>query len=211
MEENNTRTETKITLGLIISWVLGVITAIAGAGMLFKEPVPGLLFILLALVLLPPANKFVKERFNISLSGGVKFILVVLLLGAVGGTVGSSSQSKTTPTTNDGQSTEQANATDQKDDQEPVEVVDISTKVTEQNSVWHKYAWNLTLKNNTDRDKTISADIQWVDAEGFVIDSHTEYSLSVPAGQEKTFTDFVLISVPGATNVESVKAEISGF
>jgi len=76
--------ETKITLGLTIGWILGVLAAIAGIGMLFTEPVPGILFILLALVVLPPANRIVKEKFNISLSGGMKVVLVIIIIGVAG-------------------------------------------------------------------------------------------------------------------------------
>ena len=65
--------ETKqITLGLIIGWILGVLAAITGVTMIFSEPVPGILFILLALVVMPPVSKIVKEKFNFSLSGGMK-------------------------------------------------------------------------------------------------------------------------------------------
>jgi hypothetical protein len=206
--------ETKqITLGLIIGWILGILIGIAGVGLLFSEPVPGILFILTALVVLPPVNKILKDRFNFSLSGGVKVVLAIVLLGIAGASIDNDSVSGTDSVTNytetgNNQTQETTSAEPQT---EAVEIIDISTKVTEQNSVWWKYAWNLTLKNNTNKDKSVRAEIKWVDTDGFVVDSHTEYSLSVPAGEEKTFNDFALVSTPGASDVDGIKAEISGF
>jgi|AntRauTorckE6833_2_1112554.scaffolds.fasta_scaffold56164_1 hypothetical protein len=202
--------ETKqITLGLIIGWILGVLAAITGVTMIFSEPVPGILFILLALVVMPPVSKIVKEKFNFSLSGGMKVVLAIILLGMIGASIDSGSVSSTSSVTNStGENNQQQETAAAESQTEAVEIVDISTKVTEQNNVWWKYAWNLTLKNNTDREKSVRAEIKWLDAEGFVVDSHTEYSLSVPAGEEKIFSDFALVSTPGASNIEGIKAEI---
>jgi uncharacterized protein YcfL len=209
MEENNTKEETKITLGLIIGWVLGTLAALAGVGTLFTEPVPGILFILLALVLLPPVNKLLKKKFNFSLSGGVKFVLVIVLFGAIGASFNTESVTQSGTVVSD-TNTEKSETTEQETqpEQKSIEIVDVSTKVTEQNSVWWKYAWVLTLKNNTNRDRSVTAELKWVDADGFVVDSATEYSLTIPAGEEKTFNDFALISTPGSADVEGIQAEL---
>lgn len=89
--------ETKITLGLVIGWILGILVGIAGVGLLFTEPVPGILFILLALVLLPPANRMLKDKFNLSLSGGVKVVLVIVLFSIAGATMDTESTSTSNP------------------------------------------------------------------------------------------------------------------
>lgn len=89
--------ETKITLGLIIGWILGVLVGIAGVGLLFTEPIPGILFILLALVLLPPASRILKDKFNLSLSGGVKVVLVIVLFGIAGATMDTESTVTSNP------------------------------------------------------------------------------------------------------------------
>lgn len=90
-----------------------------------------------------------------------------------------------------------------------IEIVDVSTRVTEANSVWSKYAWNLTLKNNTDRERTVTAEIKWTDAEGYVVDTDTEYGLVIPANSEKTFNDYDLIDASVAGDIESVEANIN--
>ena len=94
------------------------------------------------------------------------------------------------------------------EESQPIEIVNVETKVTESNTVWSKFAWNLTLKNNTNKDKNVFAELKWVDDSGFVVDSHQEYSLGVPANSEQTFNDFALIDASVAGNVEGIKAEV---
>jgi len=64
------------------------------------------------------------------------------------------------------------------------------------------------LKNNTDCDRTVTATIKWVDADGFVVDKATEYGLRVPAQSEATFNEFALIDGDVAANVDGVEAEV---
>jgi len=46
---------------------------------IFKSPVAGILYLLLAFILLPPANKLVEKKLKFSISGGLKFILFIVL------------------------------------------------------------------------------------------------------------------------------------
>lgn len=92
IEEQNKEVK-KVTLGLILGWGLGVLVAISGITLLFSQPITGVLLLLLAIVLLPPANKFVADKFNFSISGGLKFILIVVLLGIIGASMGTSDSS----------------------------------------------------------------------------------------------------------------------
>lgn len=89
-----------------------------------------------------------------------------------------------------------------------IDIVSIDTKITERNSVWSKFSWVLKLKNNTDRQKSVSVDLKWVDEGGFVLDDHQEYNLKVPANQEATFNDYILIDASVADNVVGVEAEV---
>ena len=71
----------KLTLGLIVSWVLGVMFALAGLGGLVGGMiVSGISLILASVVILPPMNKLVKDKFNFELSKGLKITLVIILL-----------------------------------------------------------------------------------------------------------------------------------
>ena len=71
----------KITLGLVLSWVLGVLFLVNGFAFLFEGVIiTGVSLILASLILLPPINNLVKEKFNFELSGGLKVVLVIILL-----------------------------------------------------------------------------------------------------------------------------------
>lgn len=100
--DNKIESEVKtknITFGLVVSWIFGVIMGVTGAVTLFSEPLPGILFILSALIALPPTNKFLKEKMHISLSGGLKFIVVIILLGVAGSQMGEKAKSEVAQTT----------------------------------------------------------------------------------------------------------------
>jgi hypothetical protein len=92
-QTNQKREPAKITLGLVLSWGLGVLAAISGVTLLFSEPLTGILMLVFSAVLLPSANKFITDKFNFSISGGLKFILVVVLLGVIGATASTKSVS----------------------------------------------------------------------------------------------------------------------
>jgi hypothetical protein len=88
-------------------------------------------------------------------------------------------------------------------------VIDVSAKVTESNTVWWKYAWKLTVRNNrTDRPITLDVKIKFLDKDGFVVDDDDAYNLSVAASSEATFSEYDLIDTEVAGNIASVKAEL---
>ena len=91
-QQNNQQREVKkIIVGFILGWVIGVLAAISGVMLLFSQPLAGILMLLLAIVLLPPTNKFIADKFKFSISGGLKFIVVIVLLGIIGATMSSDS------------------------------------------------------------------------------------------------------------------------
>lgn len=70
----------RITLGLVLSWIFGVLFGISGLTFLFTGSiVSGGSLILASLVLLPPVNKLVKDKWNFELSRGLKITLVIIL------------------------------------------------------------------------------------------------------------------------------------
>lgn len=74
----------RITVGLIVSWLLGILFGISGLVLLFENPLAGLLLLLIAIVLLPPANRLMAKKMKFSLSRGLKLIVVVILLIVMG-------------------------------------------------------------------------------------------------------------------------------
>lgn len=191
-----------ITLGLIISWVIGVILVTGGIGFLISSPMAGIVVILGGLIMLPPVNDFFRKKANVNLSGGVRFVLAVILVFVGAGLAGSSAISTASNNTDGSGSASDTRAAS-------IEIIDISTRVTESNSVWSRFAWNLTLKNNTDRTRAVSAVIKWVDKDGFVVDSDRQYSLSVPANSEQTFNDYKLIDASVAADVDGIEVEVN--
>ncbi len=79
-ENQSPQKETKhITLGLVLAWIVGIFLAVGGFAMLFSKPLPGILILIAGAVALPPINKELKKKFNFSLSGGVRTVLVLAL------------------------------------------------------------------------------------------------------------------------------------
>ena len=123
-EQNQSKAHTKITIGLVLSWGLGVLAAISGVTLLFSQLLTGILMLLLAAVLLPPVNKFVTDKFHFSISGGLKFVVVIILLGIIGATMSTDSNSNSntnTSNTSTAPSAEQVNEVKTEDTSVPKE------------------------------------------------------------------------------------------
>lgn len=72
-----------ITLGLIISWGLGVLLLLSGAIILFnpETSVAGFTLLLISLLLLPPVRRFVHQKTGKSVSTGLRVVFVFILFG----------------------------------------------------------------------------------------------------------------------------------
>ena len=68
-----------ITLRSVLAWILGIIFLIAGIPLLFTDFLTGLVFIVSAALTLPVANKFLKEKSGVTLSAGLRSIIVIIL------------------------------------------------------------------------------------------------------------------------------------
>jgi hypothetical protein len=90
------------------------------------------------------------------------------------------------------------------------EIVSVETKVTEQNDVFWRYAWRLTLKSTSTDPLVLRATIEFQDSDGFVVDTDEEYSLYLSPGEEKTFTGEKLITASTAANVAKTSAKVRG-
>ena len=66
MSEQTTPSK-KISVGLILSWIFGVLFALTGIVSVFSEPIPGLVMLIMAAVLLPPVSKLVDQKRKIYL------------------------------------------------------------------------------------------------------------------------------------------------
>lgn len=87
-------------------------------------------------------------------------------------------------------------------------IVEVDSRVTESNDTWWRYAWKLTLANDSDMHQAFDATIEFQDADGFVVDSASEYNLVVPPHADRTFTGYSLVRVPGASRVSKTNAKV---
>jgi hypothetical protein len=94
MSEPTSPAVRKITLGLLLSWIVGIGLVLVGATNIASTTGAGIVFLLAAVIALPPANKFLAEKFKISLSGFLKFILIIVLFGIGVGMVASGSNTE---------------------------------------------------------------------------------------------------------------------
>ncbi len=75
----------KITAGLILSWIFGILFLIFGMGIIGTgAPISGIIIILCAMMIIPYFNKLIAEKLHLEISGGVKFILIIIILIAIG-------------------------------------------------------------------------------------------------------------------------------
>jgi len=124
MEEKQVR---KITLGFVLGWIFGVIFLLSGVvSLLTGMIIEGLLSLVLAIILLPPANNFIAERFNFVISRGLKIVLVLVLLVVIGIVAGG----KTDEDVNTNDTTKIEETADTEEVEEEVEVVQDWVKVT---------------------------------------------------------------------------------
>lgn len=90
-------------------------------------------------------------------------------------------------------------------DKPAFEVISVTAKPTEQNDVWWRYGYRLTVRNNgTDADVQ-DFEIQFLDADGYVIDTKTERDVIKP-GTTEIITGETLVELPGAAKVSKLKA-----
>jgi len=78
MTSEQTTPSKKITVGLIFSWIFGILFALIGITSVFSEQIPGIVMLVMAAVLLPPVNKLVDEKWKFHLSGGIKIVLIII-------------------------------------------------------------------------------------------------------------------------------------
>ena len=73
-----TSSSKKITVGLILSWIFGVLFALTGIVSIFSEPIPGLVMLIMAAVLLPPVTKLVDQKWKFHFSMGIKIVVIII-------------------------------------------------------------------------------------------------------------------------------------
>ncbi|MEO2003304.1 MAG: hypothetical protein ABGY41_04335 [Candidatus Poribacteria bacterium] len=89
-----------------------------------------------------------------------------------------------------------------------IELVDLAVRVTEQNTVFWRFAWRLTARNATDGPLTFDATIDMQDGDGFIVDTDTAYGLTLAGGATETFAGFALVTADVADTIQLYDAHI---
>lgn len=124
MTNEQTTSSKKITVGLILSWIFGIFFALTGIIAVFSEPIPGIVMLIMAAVLLPPVIKFVDEKWKIHLSSGVKIVVIIIGFIIFGSTIDTSEtekQQNNQPQVQQEQEQSVSNTEQQKDEVKPTE------------------------------------------------------------------------------------------
>ena len=75
----------KITAGLIFSWIFGVLFLFAGMGLIAQSSyVTGILVMVCSAMIIPYFDKISAEKFHFEISGGLKFVLVIVIFVLMG-------------------------------------------------------------------------------------------------------------------------------
>lgn len=90
-------------------------------------------------------------------------------------------------------------------------IVSVDARVTESNTVWSRFAWKLTLDNDSDRAQSFQGTIEFQDSDGFIVDTSNPGQMLVPAQSEQVFTGFALIKAELVGKVARAVAKVGAF
>jgi TPR repeat protein len=86
------------------------------------------------------------------------------------------------------------------------DVWSITAKPTEQNDVWWRFGYRLTVQNKGLDTEKQRFEIQFLDAQGYVIDTATTDQIAIKPGTTEIITGETLVNLPGAAQVSKLKA-----
>ena len=89
-----------------------------------------------------------------------------------------------------------------------LQVTNIQTKAVTNSDFFKKMLWILTVRNSSDKAKSFTAEIKWLDSDGFMVDYDTEYNLVIDSNEEKHFTGYAYVT-GAADAASSVSAKIT--
>lgn len=110
-------------------------------------------------------------------------------------------------TNNTGSSKTTSSNSDSEKTEIDYEVASIDAKITESNSVFVKYAWILTIKNNGKQRLLFNANIEFLDADGFIVDQDFAYRLLIEPYETQKYTGAKLVNTSIAGKVTQITAK----
>lgn len=76
MANKQATTSKKISVGLVISRSFGILFALTGISTIFSDPIPGIVMLIMAAVLIPNIRKLAEEKWKFYLSKGIKIGII---------------------------------------------------------------------------------------------------------------------------------------
>lgn len=89
-----------------------------------------------------------------------------------------------------------------------LEITDSDARVTERNDTWWKFAWKVTVKNMSASAVVVRATMEFLDKDGFIVDTDDGDGMVVPPNGQETASGFALITMPSATTVAKTAAKV---
>jgi len=86
----------------------------------------------------------------------------------------------------------------------PWHVVSIESRITSADDVQTKYAWKLTIRNDSRQPAVFSGPIEFQDADGFIVDQDIALDLKVRGTSSGVFTGYALMRTEDARKVTRV-------
>jgi len=89
------------------------------------------------------------------------------------------------------------------------EIVKVDSRITEANDSWSKYAWILVLMSFAERPLKFFATIEFLDRDGFIIDTSSESNILLPGRNNQTYTGYAMIRASVVGNVAKIQAKVN--
>jgi hypothetical protein len=87
-------------------------------------------------------------------------------------------------------------------------ILSVDGRVTESNEVWWKYAYIVALQNTSTQRLLLNATVEFLDADGFVVDDERVYDFLLEPGETRSMTGYALIDAGVAGDVDSINAKV---
>ncbi len=88
-------------------------------------------------------------------------------------------------------------------------VVSIDGRITESDETQTRYAWKLIIRNDSTEPAVFDGKVEFQDADGFIVETDSDWDMQVPAESDATFTGYALMSTQDAHKVTQTVAKIS--
>jgi hypothetical protein len=88
------------------------------------------------------------------------------------------------------------------------QIVSVDSRVTESNGTWSRFAWKVSLRNNSNQPQAFQGTIEFQDSDGFVVDTSNVRAVVIPLQSEQVLTGYALVGAEVRNKVARTVAKI---